>query len=149
MCIRVSARTTLVLVAFSTENFVLPFCKAQSQHQALPAIMGYLHRTAPPRMKPKLGCQCLRTFIRGCLNHELFFAAAQPSFLKRCSAHLAGDAAYTPGQMLAAERLHDTTASVTAEAGLQAAARWLDRCVTRAYTSHTGINLTSLAICSG
>ena len=29
MCIRVSARTTLVLVAFSTENFVLPFCRTQ------------------------------------------------------------------------------------------------------------------------
>lgn len=38
MCIRVSARTTLVFVAFSTENFVLPFCIITSQYQVVPAI---------------------------------------------------------------------------------------------------------------
>ncbi len=52
MCIRVSANTTLVFVAFSTENFVLPFCTARRQHQAVPAIIGrcyrtYFRRTAP------------------------------------------------------------------------------------------------------
>lgn len=33
MCIRVSASTTLVFVAFSIENFVLPLCRTESRSQ--------------------------------------------------------------------------------------------------------------------
>ena len=42
MCIRVSARTTLVLVAFSTENFVLPFCRTKFPESITPSSRGVL-----------------------------------------------------------------------------------------------------------
>ena len=45
MCIRVSAKTTLVLVAFSIENFVLPLCIVPSQYQVAPAVTWHVHGT--------------------------------------------------------------------------------------------------------
>ena len=78
-----------------------------------------------------------------------FLQQLRHSFLNYFSAHLARDTAYTPGEMLAAQRLHDTTASITAKAGLQAAACWLDRCATTACKSRTSIKQNGLASCPG
>ena len=63
MCIRVSASTTLVFVAFSTVNFVFPLCKTASACQAKSGRKGALpklsasavHPLAPAEILPGTG----------------------------------------------------------------------------------------------
>ena len=85
MCIRVSASTTLVFVAFSIVNFVFPLCKTAS---------------ASSQGRKNIGLSQTQLFSTSSLWHQQ--ACTKQGHLP----YLARYSPYAAGQMLTTQRLH-------------------------------------------
>lgn len=85
MCIRVSASTTLVFVAFSTVNFVFPLCKTASVSSQRTKNSGVSQR---------------KLSSTSTLWHQ------QACMMQWQLAYLARYSPYAAGQMLTTQRLH-------------------------------------------